>query len=123
MFYSTIHAVIDRHVPLKSAPSSRYPSWYSKSLIKIISEKLRFHKNWKLYGKPNDYYTFQLLRKRQKRQQMDCYDKFIRKSEQMIKMDSKFFWSFVKSKKVSGTIPGSMFYEGISSSNGGQISD
>jgi hypothetical protein len=123
-FYQILEHVILRHVPTKNIKNdNRYPCWYSKSLIKIISEKLKFHKKWKLYGRLNDYNTFKMLRERQKHSQLTCYDIFIRNSEQKIKLNSKHFWSFVKSKKASGDLPGTMYSAAHSSSNGQEISN
>jgi hypothetical protein len=123
IFYRTINEIVTRHVPLKTFKNSRYPCWYSKSLIKIISEKLRFHKKWKLYGRRSDYNTFSLLRSRQKQVQLSCYDAYIYKCEQKIKLNGKFFWTFVNAKKSSISFPSTMFYDEASSSDGNMISN
>ncbi|KAL0809754.1 hypothetical protein ABMA28_011255 [Loxostege sticticalis] len=117
-FYQILEHVILRHVPTKNIRSvNRYPCWYSKPLIKIISEKLKFHKKWKLYRRLSDYNAFKILRDRQKQAQLTCYDIFISNSEQKIRFNSKHFWSFVKSKKASGDLPSTMYSATRSSSD------
>lgn len=123
-FYRVINEVISEYVPkLEVKRDSRYPPWFSRALIKIINEKLKFHKRWKVYGRLSDYHTFNVLRKRQIRVQIECYDKFIEAAEDNIHNDSKQFWSFVKSKKSSSELPKSVFLNDVACTDGGDISN
>lgn len=119
VFYDTINEIINKHVPCKIVKEdTRHPPWFSKSLKKLIKEKLKFHKKYKIYGRQSDYDTFHMLRERQKRIQVECYDNFIRKSEDRIEFNSKNFWSFVKSKRnVSRDLPPTMYLDSESASD------
>ncbi|CAH2085474.1 unnamed protein product [Euphydryas editha] len=121
-FYDSINKIISKHVPIKAFRcDTRYPPWFSRSLVKIIKEKLKYHKKWKIYGRRSDYDTFSLLRDRQKRVMRECYDKFIIDAENKIKINSKYFWTFVKSKRHSSDLPDTMFCDDKTSSEGYNI--
>ncbi|XP_045446715.1 uncharacterized protein LOC123654902 [Melitaea cinxia] len=121
-FYDLINNIISKHVPIKIfRHDTRYPSWFSRSLVKIIKEKLKYHKKWKIYGRRCDYDTFSLLRDRQKRVMRECYDKFIIDAEKRIKINSKYFWTFIKSKKYSSDLPETMFFDDETSGEGNNI--
>ncbi|CAH2095705.1 unnamed protein product [Euphydryas editha] len=122
-FYDTIFNIIDKYIPSKVVHQSRkYPVWYNGPLIKIIKEKLKFHRKWKTYCRVSDYDTFVLLRERQKRVEVDCYNTYIDRAEREISRNSKYFWTFLKSRKEeSNDLPGHMSFGGTSSSNGEEI--
>ncbi|XP_045452302.1 uncharacterized protein LOC123661381 [Melitaea cinxia] len=121
-FYDLINNIISKHVPIKIfRHDTRYPSWFSRSLVKIIKEKLKYHKKWKIYGRRCDYDTFSLLRDLQKRVMRECYDKFIIDAEKRIKINSKYFWTFIKSKKYSSDLPETMFFDDETSGEGNNI--
>lgn len=121
-FYSIINNIISDMIPKKTVSNSlSYPIWYSPALIKVINEKLKFHKKWKCYSSRSDYSTFSKLRDRQKRLELACYDTFITQSEINIKKCSKQFWTFVKSKKKTGVLPNHLYLNDNTSSDGHQI--
>lgn len=118
IFYDTLESVIIKHVPTKIIKSvNRYPSWYSPALIKIVNEKLKYHKKWKKFGRQCDYQSFKLLRSRQKNIQSECYENYIRKTEANINANSKHFWTFLKSKKALAGIPDNIYHGDVHSSN------
>ncbi|XP_045445727.1 uncharacterized protein LOC123653788 [Melitaea cinxia] len=122
VFYNILEAVIVKYVPQKNFKHrDHYPPWFSGCLVKIVKEKSKYHKKWKIYGRISDYDSFRLLRKRQKEIQESCYKNFLLANETNIKMNSKNFWSFVKSKKAAPVIPNSMTYNSISLTNGSDI--
>lgn len=99
----------------------RYPRWFSSVLINLIKEKLKYYRKWKIYGRLWDYNTFSFLRECQKWVQQECYDKFILNAKRKIKVNSKHFWKFVKSKTSSPDIPDTMFYNAVISNDGRDI--
>lgn len=111
-FYSILNTLIQAHVPQTSCSSTYiYPIWYSRPLIRLINEKIKYHKLWKRYNNPVDYVHFAELRGRQKEMQTICYQSYIKFSQQRIKIHPKFFWSYVKSKrKNSSNYPQQMTY-------------
>ncbi|XP_045446631.1 uncharacterized protein LOC123654790 [Melitaea cinxia] len=122
-FYDTIFNIIDKHIPSKVVHQSRkYPVWYNGPLIKIIKEKLKFHRKWKTYCRISDYDTFVLLRERQRKVEVDCYNAYIDNAEREINRNSKYFWSYIKSKREgSNDLPNRMFFGETSSSDGEEI--
>ena len=120
-FYSILNRVIDAHVPSKKTTVSNYPSWYDTSLIKIIKEKRKYHRKWKSSANLAHYETFSLLRSRQKRVCKSLFEAYIRKSEECIKENSKFFWRYVKSKRSSPGIPQMMYLNDTKAKTGIEI--
>lgn len=99
-FYSILNGLIIKHVPqISTTGTNNYPVWYSRALIKLIKEKGKAHRIWKLYNNPNDYVDFSELRDRQKKLQTECYKRYITYSQEKIKSHPKFFWSYIKSKR------------------------
>lgn len=117
-FYKVIHSCFNTFVPV-STSNTKYPVWYSPSLIKIIREKNKYHKKWKKYHNPRDYDTFSLLRARQHRVQAQCFKRFTDNTEEFIRFSPKIFWKYVKSKRGGSHYP-SHFTLGEDSYNDGQ---
>lgn len=51
---------------------NRFPSWFSNSLIKIISEKENKRKKYNKYKNPRDRLEYELLRERSQKQTEIC---------------------------------------------------
>jgi hypothetical protein len=113
---NTFHQILDdcitKFVPTKiiKGSNNRFPSWYSKPLIKVIREKLKAHKRWKITNSTLDYDEFSLLRSRQKALQAECYSKYISRTESLITSDPGALHTYIKSKKPQSAYPHSMFY-------------
>ena len=58
-------AILD-NIPKKRIVKSRFPSWFSSELIKVIQKKVKCHKLYKITKDLNYYYEFSNLRKRSK---------------------------------------------------------
>lgn len=114
-FYSCLYDLIDKHVPCKfiSSSSSTFPPWYNASLKKILKEKRKYQQKYRTYGNHSDYETFSLLRKRSKAIEADCYQAYIKKTENSIVQNPKLFWTYIKSnKKGPNSLPPTLSYEG-----------
>lgn len=120
-FYQTINKIVSDLVPIRIKYGNGFPCWYSKSLIKIIREKLKYHRKWKKYNRLSDYNQFSILRERQKSIQLKCYENYICLSELKIKKNSKYFWSFIKSKKSSNSIPNHLTFNEKSVTEGNEM--
>lgn len=103
-FYEKIYMTYSLFVPI-SYKNTCYPVWYSASLIKIIREKFKFHRKWKVTNNPRDKDTFSLLRSRQHRVQAQCFKRFCDNTEKLIKTTPKIFWKYVKSKRGGSIYP------------------
>lgn len=123
-FYSELNKVIVTHIPSRRVNiDSRFPPWYNSALKKVIKDKLKFHKKYKIYNHNSDYQTFSLLRDRQKCMEKECYDNFINRAEININTNPKHFWTFVKSKQKSSELPNNMFLSSQQVSGGEAISN
>lgn len=122
-FYNIIHDIIIKFVPVRVINTkTKYPIWFNRALIKTINEKLKFHRKWKIYGRLNDYNTFKLLRERQKVLQEECFNRFVSDAESKISVNSKYFWTYIKSKRKNvNELPDSMFIGDVESSSGEDI--
>ena len=115
-FYDILHAVICESVPTYKASAKQFPPWYTKSLRDLIKYKDRCHKSYLRTGRDKlsaSYVLFSKLRREIKVKQKECHNIYLKKIEAEISRSTKRFWSHVKSKKASGSIPNSMKYEGV----------
>lgn len=116
-FYNKLYEVRDKHIPLKSTKFSTYPPWYNSALIKILKEKYKYHQKYKKYGNLSDYHSFSLLRTRAKDMDKKCFNIYIDKIESSIIKNPKAFWSYVKNRMQSGTLPNVMQYNDNNDNN------
>ncbi|CAH2098333.1 unnamed protein product [Euphydryas editha] len=123
-FYDTIYDFRNTYVPHKFIQPNSYPPWYSLALIRILKEKHKFFRKFKIYGNQSDYMTFSLLRKRAKTLENSCYESYINKTEDSIITNPRAFWSFTKyNSKKSSSFPSSMSYNSETASTGDKICD
>lgn len=121
IFYDKLFEIIKRHTPFTSVKPQNYPVWYSKSLIKCIEEKNKYHKLYKKFNNPRDYDSFSLLRARSKKISDQCYKKYIASIEESMSDNIKHFWKFVNNRKGHSSMPQVMQLGDSSSSNGRDI--
>lgn len=120
-FYDILNNLILKYIPKRRCHSSSLPAWYSAPLRKLLKEKRKYHKLWKLYGNPLDYDTFRLLRKRADKMEAECYRNFIRYTEEKIRSNPKYFWSYIRMIKGKNDMPDTMTYKNVSSTDGQEI--
>nr|CAH7734274.1 unnamed protein product [Callosobruchus chinensis] len=123
LFYKHLYYVIDMFVPLKRYKTSIYPCWFSFELKNTITCKKIAHKIFKLSGSLLDYEYFVQLRDKCARLKDVCYDRYIKKLEADISVNSKTFWKHVNAKKKCYTLPTEMSYVNESSSDIQGITD
>lgn len=102
-FYARVNDIINRLVPKRFFSKQRFPLWYSTSTIRVIKEKLKFHKKWKCTGRNCDYLTFSILRSRSKRLIAADYKTYLTSIEAGIANRPQDIWSFIKNKKGSSS--------------------
>lgn len=110
IFYNTINSLIDEFVPQKYISKQRFPLWFSFTTRKVIREKLKYHRRWKLYGSRLDYITFSLLRGRSKYLIKQDHANYIKNVERDIHIDSRRFWSYVRNRRAGSEVPSVMLY-------------
>lgn len=93
ILYDHLYKCIDEFVPKVSTyKPNTYPVWYTSALLRIIKEKSKAHARWKRFKNRLDYNEFALLRKRQRKIEVECKNKYIREMEINIKKNSKCFY-------------------------------
>lgn len=121
-FYDILGTIMNNYIKKKTLRKSRYPVWYSKTLIRLIREKDRLHKKWKNYSNAVDYISFSCLRKRVKLTIDIDYRSYIDDIERRLGSgECKPFWRYVNGFRKSNTLPNVFKYDGIDASNGTDI--
>ncbi|CAK1548831.1 unnamed protein product [Leptosia nina] len=99
-FYNVLNKIVVTTVPkTRDNSSNRFPTWYSRSLIHIIKNKLKAHRRWITFKNPRDYDEFSLLRARQKLVARKCLATYEQNVQQNIIKDPKALWSYLRNKR------------------------
>ena len=120
-FYDELKCIINEEVPKYLSNGSGYPVWFSKPLANIIKEKARYHRRWKKFGNPLDYDTFSMLRLRQKKTQLECWQRYISGCENAIKTNPKLFWSYSNSLRKDHGVPTHISFGSLEACGGFEI--
>lgn len=121
--YSTLNNLIQTYIPLKRI-NVKYPDYYSASTIRVIKEKNRVHKKWKITQDVNYYNTFKYLRRRSKRLIADDLHEFTRKIETQVPGNPRSFWRFVScSRRSKSGVPSTVKLGAHSATTGQDICD
>ncbi|KAL0860199.1 hypothetical protein ABMA27_010506 [Loxostege sticticalis] len=121
-FYSSLNNIIDKHVPCKVVnDKNKNPPWYTASLKKVLAEKAKYLRKYKIYGNLSDLQTFELLSNRAILLETRCYNDYMNRIENSIPTNPKSFWTYVGSKGKSQSIPSVMTYGDIKATNGDEI--
>lgn len=120
-FYETIYRIVRSHVPLTYSKNTKFPIWFSPSLIKTFKSKEHAWIKWKKYGNHTDYVHFSNYRKLFHSETANCYKRYMTSVEDSIPKSIKYFWSYVSSKKGKAKYPANMFYENVSSDDPKEI--
>lgn len=121
LFYNNVNTLIDKYIPSKIATSNAYPVWYTAPLKKLINEKQKHLRKFKIYGNQSDLISFKILRERFKSLEKTCYQNYINYVEDSIKDNPKRFWSYIKNRNKSTQIPNVLRYNGQDVNNGETI--
>lgn len=123
-FYDLITPIITSNTPITRKSSNGYPFWFSRSLLKTLREKAKYHLRYKKYLNPRDLLTYQMLRSRCDNMMQECLNRFKSDSKSLIKKDPKYFWTFLKSRRSnSAEIPDEMFFKNETAQGGQKISN
>lgn len=117
LFYEKIYDIIKKHIPTKSIKSSNFPIWFTPALIHIFKNKNNAWIKWKKYQNISDYETFALYRTRFKKESQKCYNNYIKSVEKGIHNNVKYFWKYIKNRKVTGDIPSRVTYGSLTADN------
>lgn len=114
--YDVIFAVINDCVPVVKLRKSKFPPWYNADLISLIKEKEHVRKLFVKSGRDRNsdaYLKFCSLRANVKSMQKDCHTAYVNQVSQQIGVNPKRFWSYVKSQRISDSLPKLMSYNSI----------
>ncbi|XP_076678211.1 uncharacterized protein LOC143374166 [Andrena cerasifolii] len=100
------------HPVITFTKSSKFPVWFLHELELLIRRKKSVHRNFKLSNMLEDYLAFSHLRRACKSLAARCYTKYINNTENLITLDSKAFWKFIKSKNGDLNMPATMMLNG-----------
>lgn len=120
-FYDVIRSLRDKHIPTGSFKSQFYPKWYSAALIKLIKEKYKFIRKYRIYNNKTDLLSFKCLRDRARNLEHSCYLNFMASVEDSIEKNPKYFWSFLKSRSKSNSMPTNIKYNNVVATSGESI--
>lgn len=120
-FYSILHTLHTKHIPSRQVRGQTFPKWYSQALRKVIKEKYKYLRKFKTYKNSADLQAFMCLRDRAKKLEQSCYQYYVATVEDSIEKAPKHFWSFIKSRTKSNSIPNNITYNGTTATTGGAI--
>lgn len=113
LFYRGMYWCVDRAVPKyevkQTATPLKFPLWYTVNLIRKIRKKNRLHKSMtRGTASASEEAVYRQLRKDISGQIRNEYRQYKITIQENINSDPSSFWSFVKSKSLSGGIPRTM---------------
>lgn len=112
IFYDFIYTAIDLFTPRTKPVSTKFPPWFTNSLIKTISEKNKVRYRFKKYKNPRDQLEFELLRERVHKLSEQCLHVYKKRIEVDICRNPKSFWRFIKDRRNGETTVPAIMYQG-----------
>ena len=109
--YDILYTAINNFVPCKTITESRFPSWYSPELKRLINKKKRLYHTYRRSGLREDYERYSVVRRESKIQIDFCYLMFVSRVELMIPNNIKHFWSFVNNLRQANSLPLTMQFK------------
>lgn len=110
IFYGVLQEAIDKYVPLSCKSARSYPKWFTPRLIKLIKQKLKCRKRFKIFNNPLDAIEFAQLRRDCDNLIKLCYGQYISEIEKAIGENPKYFWTHMKNmRRKSSNYPAKMF--------------
>lgn len=104
-FYEILYSCFDLFVPVKKVPSGKFPRWFSRDLINLTIQKKIAHKSYKNSKSAHDYEVFSNLRSQCAVLSRECYRNFVQNTENNLSTNSKPFWNFCNSKRITPELP------------------
>ena len=124
VFYSELKNIIAQFVPVRKNINSKYPHWFSKSLIQLLSRKEKIRQKYRRYHNPRDEIEYKYLRNNCNKLFNQCYASYKQKLEDDIIKNPRSFWRFIKDKRGgNSSFPSELQLNGISSNNAASIAD
>jgi hypothetical protein len=122
-FYETLYTTIDKNVPKKNVKTSKYPYWFTPTLIKLSIKKNKAWITMKKYNTDSNYYLYSIYRKKFKALLEICHKKYINKVENSVKENIKYFWQYISHRRNTSDIPSNVQYQGSVASDTAESCD
>nr|CAH7763881.1 unnamed protein product [Callosobruchus chinensis] len=106
MFYDKIYEIFELQVPRIRTFKHNYPVWYNSDTIKLIKERAKVHKRYKMSGNTNHYHHFCELRIAVMQNIKAAYEYYLQNVQNQINQNPKHFWSYIHQKQKTSKIPG-----------------
>lgn len=119
-FYEIVDRVIANRIPKKKV-HSRFPSYFAQNTIKIIKQKNKYHKKWKIYKNIGDYLEFKRLRALSKVLIHINYNDYLKFVESELPDNPKLLFNLTNSENKRGKFPSSLSYDGVEYTGGEKI--
>lgn len=122
-FYSLLYFTIESYIPKRSITKSKFPSWFSKGLIKLIKQKQTYHTIYKISNSSTDYLKFSSTRSQCKALSKLDYSRYLHNMQHSLKYQPNKLWSYIKNLKSSSGIPNTMSLNHQTADNGEDIAN
>lgn len=109
-FHQILNQGLKTFVPTCKYTNATYPVWFTKELKDVLCSKKSAHVTYKISSSASGYLKFKFLRSQRRILNRQCYSRYLKSSEEMIKSDVKYFWTFIKSNKKSPPTPNVLLY-------------
>lgn len=116
-FYHSIENIINKFTPTILPKDDKYPKWFSKKLIELISDKNYFYDKFKFTNNECFNVAYKKKRKEVKYELRACERKYTLSIEESIKLNTKAFFAYTKSLNKSNRLPNVMKLNNVSSDN------
>lgn len=120
-FYNQMYTILDKSCPPKKDKRSKYPFWFTPSIISNIKLKEKLRNKYKKCSTLENYNRFKDQRALLKLEIRTAYNDYLQDIENSINADSSKFWNVIKSKKSDKNKLLVMEYNGASLDNGTAI--
>lgn len=124
LFYSKINEILDKFCPRKVLITRKYPKWISKDTIKLMKDKVIYHRRFKRLKRISDKKIYDKIRRNIKNNIDKDYSRYIKCTEENVRENIKEFWNFVQSRKKNGSsLPDIMKMDNDLASNNKDVSN
>lgn len=124
ILYNYLNMAIQLYTPTSLPRNTKFPPWFTKSLIRLLAEKERMRRKYRKYKNPRDSLEYEILRERGHKLQDQCLKTYKTRIERNIISNPKAFWRFVKDRRNGdSTIPSEMHLDDRVAKTGPDIAE
>lgn len=117
-FYEFLLVGIEISTPSKRIFRSSFPAWFSKDLRTLVLKKKQAHRVYKRSKLESDYIRFSSLRSQCSYLNNKCYQEYLRRADNSLKSNPRYFWKFANVTRKTDGFPQFMYLNNETSSSG-----